>query len=107
LTNIKSGSLFGPTQNEALTAGPSTSLRFGWDDNFAAKWGLSREIIDCKMNCHPDRSDRNLQDAGDLALFHLFDVARQNHFQQWRRQPIIIGLFQLPTVIGRVEISQR
>jgi hypothetical protein len=48
LTNIKSGSLFGPTQNEALTAGPSTSLRFGWDDNFAAKWGYREKSLIAK-----------------------------------------------------------
>jgi hypothetical protein len=31
-------------------------VRSGRDDNFVAKWELSREIIDFKMNCHPDRS---------------------------------------------------
>src|ERR1700677_5089092 len=38
-------------------AGPSTSLRSGRDDNFVAKCELSREIIDLKINCHPDRSE--------------------------------------------------
>jgi hypothetical protein len=38
------------------TADPSTSLRSGRDDNFVAKCELSRELINLKMNCHPDRS---------------------------------------------------
>jgi hypothetical protein len=33
---------FGPTENEAST-GRSTTLRSGRDDNFVAKWELSRE----------------------------------------------------------------
>jgi hypothetical protein len=40
------------------TAGPSTTLRFGRDDNSVAVAGLalSGEILDLKRICHPDRS---------------------------------------------------
>jgi hypothetical protein len=43
--------------SSSKTAGPSTTLRFGRDDNSVAAWALSGEILDLKRICHPDRSE--------------------------------------------------
>jgi hypothetical protein len=52
---------------EEKTAGPSTPLRSGRDDNFVAQSALSCEVINLKKNCHPDRSAAEWR---DLLFFH-------------------------------------
>jgi hypothetical protein len=47
------------------TAGPSTPLRSGRDDNFVVEPTL---VI--PMNCHPDRSEAEWRDLRFLSLSH-------------------------------------
>ena len=54
------------------TAGPSTSLRFGRDDNSVGELALSAEIFDLKRICHPDRSAAKWRDLLFRSAARLF-----------------------------------
>jgi hypothetical protein len=52
------------------TAGPSTALRSGRDDNSVAGQVLSRLSFAAQQNCHPDRSVAQWRDLRFLSRTH-------------------------------------
>src|ERR1700677_5401372 len=69
---VVSGALVSASRAGRETAGPSTALRSGRDDNSftqlaaALRWG--RKSLIAQMNCHPDRSAAQWRDLRFLLI---------------------------------------
>ena len=76
-----------PSWHKRETAGPSTLLRSGWDDNFVMPLTADSEGSHSHlMNCHPDRS---VAEWRDLRFFNQASAKRRARQQALRQSRLL------------------